>query len=164
MHGERNAVHLALPAAGVEQGQSGEEADTGAAGGQQLFGGALQSVGFAEYRRALDGGLVRTDDQVFGIVRRERSGLGFGEAAHQSVGAFPGERAFVYIRAGADEWQAQALQQFAAIGRAGGEDQWQHGESPSWVADSSEKSCPHSGLWLISFDRGRCIPIMARLC
>ena len=48
MHGEWHAVGLLLAGGAVEQGQPGKESHAVAAGGQQLFTGALQGVGFAE--------------------------------------------------------------------------------------------------------------------
>lgn len=80
------------------------------------------------------GDLVGADHQVLRIASGQRFGLAGGKAAHQFLGTFPGVMAFVDIGAGAFEGKAQAGQEFASVGGAGGEDQVGHevlhGERP----------------------------------
>ncbi|MNQ20761.1 hypothetical protein D3C85_338560 [compost metagenome] len=83
VHGEGDAVDLAVVALAVEQGQAGEESDAVAACGEQLCVGAFVCVGFAENLLAQYGDLVRADDQVLRVLEGECAGFFFCQAAHQ---------------------------------------------------------------------------------
>ncbi len=82
----------------VEQGQPGEEADAGAAGGHELFAGLLEAVGLAEYPSVEYRDLVRADDQVRRMEAGQGPGLFLGQAFDQRDGGFARVLAFVDVR------------------------------------------------------------------
>lgn len=75
-----------MPGLAVQQRQPGEEADTLAAGRQQLLAGVLEGVGFADDPAFECGDLIGADDQVPWMAGGEGAGFLLGQAFDQFDG------------------------------------------------------------------------------
>ncbi|MCY1541413.1 hypothetical protein D9M68_771040 [compost metagenome] len=163
VHGERHAIHLVVPRGAVQQGEAGQEADAGAAGGQQLAAGAFEAVGFAENLPAEHGDLVGADDQVVRVQGGECLGLFQGQAAHQAFGGLLRMAGFVDGRRAPGEGQAQAFEQFAAVGGAGCEHQGWHGDLRNVGEEFYRAGSRRNNAEILLTGEGL-VPRMLRLC
>ena len=84
--------------------------------------GVVMVAGFAKEIGVQVGDLVAANDECFRVLGSKRTGLGDGETQCCFFGCFTGECALVDLRTGSDEGNLQALQQFAAERRTGGQD------------------------------------------
>ncbi|MNT28649.1 hypothetical protein D3C72_1643520 [compost metagenome] len=86
--------------------------------GLQLQQGIRMVAGFADLGAIECGDLVGADDETARIAVEHGLRLGLGQAQGRGAGAFAWQGTFVEIGHGHLERQAQALQQFLAVGRA----------------------------------------------
>ena len=70
--------------------------------------------------------LVRADDQVIGVAAGQGAGLVQGQAQGQLLRCFTGSRRFIHLGCGMLEGYAQAIEEGASVGGAGGENQIGH--------------------------------------
>lgn len=75
--------------------------------------------------------LIRPDDQMRVVRRCHCAGFGERQALRQVRWSLVGSGRLVDLWGGPVEGQAQALEQLATIGRAGGEYQRQHDAAPA---------------------------------
>ena len=125
----------------VEQAQRGGKTYGAAAAALQLCHRCGMGAGLADTLTVQQQNLVRTDDQVLRVAFGQCPGLVQRQSLGQLFGAFIGSGGFIDIRRGADERQPEALQQGAAIGRAGGKQQVGHG-AVLWSGHGLILSCP----------------------
>ena len=115
--------------ASVEQAQGRMEHGLAPAHGLQLLQGVGMVARLADLRAIQGGDLVGADDEAARVAVEHGLRLGLGQAQGRGAGAFTGQGAFVEIGHGHLERQAQALQQFLAVGRTRCKNQAQWGGS-----------------------------------
>ena len=89
----------------------------------QLGAGALVAAGFAQGLAVQVGHLVGADDQRLRMVAGHVLGFGPGQSQGQLARGFAGQGGFIDGGGLGFKGQAQSGQQFAPIGRGGGEDE-----------------------------------------
>ena len=111
----RDAAHIGLAGARIEEAESGEEIHGPAGKFLELDHGTLVRARFAEHPAIHFGHLVAANDEGIGVIGSDRPGLGLRQAKRRLGRRLSRQGGFIGTRVGNFEWQPEAGEQFAAV-------------------------------------------------